>query len=56
MRKLVLCEKPSVARDLARALGVPTAGGGPFTGEGLVITWCIGHLIELAEPTAYSPA
>lgn len=56
MRKLVLCEKPSVARDLARALGIPTRSGGPFEGDSLVITWCIGHLIELADPTTYSPA
>jgi DNA topoisomerase-3 len=56
MRKLVLCEKPSVARDLARALGVPTRGTGPYESDSLVITWCIGHLIELAEPASYQAA
>lgn len=56
MRKLVLCEKPSVARDLARALGVPARGNGPYESDSLVITWCIGHLIELAEPASYQAA
>ncbi len=56
MRKLLLCEKPSVARDLARALGVPARGAGPYESDSLVITWCIGHLIELAEPASYQPA
>src|SRR5262249_50975309 len=56
MRKLVLCEKPSVARDLARALGVPAHGDGCFISPNLVITWCIGHLVELEEPAAYAAA
>ncbi len=56
MRKLLLCEKPSVARDLARALGVQAHGAGPYESDAWVITWCIGHLIELAEPASYQPA
>ncbi len=56
MRKLVLCEKPSVARDLARALCITPRGDGAFVGNDLIITWCIGHLIELEEPAAYAPA
>jgi DNA topoisomerase-3 len=51
---LVVAEKPSVARDLARALGVP-ARGSPFRGARHVITWCIGHLVELEEPATYDP-
>jgi DNA topoisomerase-3 len=54
---LILAEKPAVARDLARVLGVPAKGaGGCFRGGGYVITWCIGHLVELEEPAAYAPA
>lgn len=56
MRKLVLCEKPSVARDIARVLRVPARGSGAFVGDDFVITWCIGHLVELEEPAAYAPA
>jgi DNA topoisomerase-3 len=56
MRKLVLCEKPSVARDVARALNVPADGNGYFAGNDLVITFCIGHLVELEEPAAYVAA
>ena len=54
--ELVIAEKPSVARDLARVLGVPTGGRHVFEGERYVITWCIGHLVELEEPVAYNPA
>ena len=55
-RKLILAEKPAVARDLARVLGVPqSGGGGAFESNDWVITWCIGHLIELEEPAAYRP-
>ena len=55
-RTLILAEKPAVARDLARALNVPASGSGSFTGDRYVITWCIGHLIELAEPAEYDAA
>jgi DNA topoisomerase-3 len=57
--QLVIAEKPSVARDLARVLGVRGAGKqAPHSidGSGRVITWCIGHLVELEEPAAYDPA
>ncbi len=54
-RKLILAEKPAVARDIARVLGLPTTGGGTgsFQDPHYVVTWCIGHLIELEEPAAY---
>ena len=45
--QLIIAEKPSVARDLARVLGVPAHGGSAFEGQGRVITFCIGHLVEL---------
>ncbi len=51
--KLVVAEKPSVGRDLARALGARESGDGSIRGNGWVVTWCIGHLVELEEPTAY---
>jgi DNA topoisomerase-3 len=51
--QLVIAEKPSVARDLARVLGVRGAGKHAIEGQGRVLTWCIGHLVELEEPAAY---
>jgi DNA topoisomerase-3 len=54
--QLIITEKPSVARDLARALGVRGGGQGCIEGEGRVITWCLGHLVEFEEPDAYDPA
>jgi DNA topoisomerase III len=54
--QLVIAEKPSVGRDLARVLGVRGAGKHAIEGSGLVITWCIGHLVELEEPAAYQPS
>ena len=53
MVQLVIAEKPSVARDLARVLDVRPSGKGCFEGKGRVITWCIGHLVELDEPASY---
>jgi DNA topoisomerase-3 len=51
--KLVVAEKPSVARDLANALGRHRRGNGALIGEGWTVTWAIGHLVELAPPDAY---
>jgi DNA topoisomerase-3 len=51
--QLIIAEKPSVARDLARVLGVRGGGRHALEGTGRVITWCIGHLVELEEPAAY---
>jgi DNA topoisomerase III len=51
--QLVIAEKPSVARDLARVLGVRSTGRACFESEDRVITWCIGHLVELEEPATY---
>ena len=50
---MIVAEKPSVARDLARVLGIRPVGEHCFEGDGRVITWCIGHLVELDEPAAY---
>jgi DNA topoisomerase-3 len=51
--QLILAEKPSVARDLARVLGVRPTGRHAFEGRDRVISWCVGHLVELDEPAAY---
>jgi DNA topoisomerase-3 len=53
MVQLVIAEKPSVARDLARVLGVRPSGKSYFETKDKVITWCIGHLVELDEPSSY---
>ncbi len=54
--QLIIAEKPSVARDLARVLGIRAGGQHWFEGEQAVVTWCIGHLVELDEPASYDPA
>ncbi len=55
MRTLILAEKPSVARDFARALGVQSKKDG-YMGDGdTIITWAVGHLLELLEPEDYDP-
>ncbi|RYZ57072.1 MAG: DNA topoisomerase III [Proteobacteria bacterium] len=53
--KLIIAEKPSVARDLAQALGVKAQGRGHFRGDKYIITWAIGHLVTLAEPHQINP-
>ena len=53
MVQLVIAEKPSVARDLARVLEVRPSGKSCFEGKDKVVTWCIGHLVELDEPASY---
>ena len=51
--KLVVCEKPSVAKSIASALGVTSRADGYFEGGGWLISWCIGHLVGLADVAAY---
>lgn len=51
--RLVITEKPSVARDLARVLGASRRADGWLEGRDLRITWCVGHLVELEEPAHY---
>ena len=48
--KLVIAEKPAVAREFAKVLGANKRGQGFISGAGLVISWTIGHLVRLAEP------
>ena len=51
--KLVICEKPSVAKSIASALGVTSRADGYFEGNGWLLSWCIGHLVGLADAAAY---
>ena len=50
---LVLAEKPSVGKELARVLGCKKIGGGYIEGDKYIVTWALGHLVTLAEPEAY---
>ena len=52
-KTLVLTEKPSVARDIARVLGCRQNGNGCIIGDKYIITWALGHLVTLADPEAY---
>ena len=52
---LILTEKPSVARTISKVLGVTTRRDGYLEGGGYLISWCVGHLVELAPPGAYDP-
>ncbi len=52
-KTLILTEKPSVARDFARALGVKGKKDGYLEDEHYIITWAVGHLVELFEPQDY---
>ena len=47
---VVLAEKPSVGRDIARVIGCKTRGDGCLVGEEYIVTWAVGHLVTLAEP------
>ncbi len=53
MKSLVLAEKPSVGKDLARVLGCRQGGKGYFESAEYLVTWAMGHLVELAAPEAY---
>lgn len=50
---LVITEKPSVARSIAAILGATHKQNGYLEGNSYLVSWCIGHLIELADPSAY---
>ena len=55
-KKLIVAEKPSVARDIARVLGVKGKGEGYLSGDDYIVTWAIGHLVSLSEPGETNPA
>lgn len=51
--KLVLAEKPSVAQSIAKVIGAASRKDGYLEGNGYIVSWCVGHLVELAEPETY---
>lgn len=53
--KLILTEKPSVAKNIADALNIKTKKDGYFEGNGYIITWAFGHLLELYDAKDYDP-
>ncbi len=53
MYKLVIAEKPSVAKSIANVIGATNQKNGYFEGNGYLVSWCIGHLVELAMPEFY---
>ncbi len=53
MTRLFLCEKPAQARDIAAVLGARSRGDGCLRGRDLIVTWCVGHLLEMDPPEAY---
>ncbi|MCX5876910.1 MAG: DNA topoisomerase 3 [Deltaproteobacteria bacterium] len=56
MKKVIIAEKPSVARDIAEVLDIKSKKKGYIEGRGCAITWAFGHLVTLQEPGEYDPA
>ena len=54
--QLVIAEKPSVARSIAGVIGANKKQDGYMEGNGYLVSWCIGHLVSLADAGAYDPA
>ena len=52
---VVVAEKPSVGRDIARVLGCRTGGDGCLIGDRYIVTWAVGHLVTLVEPNELDP-
>lgn len=56
-KNLIITEKPSVAREFAKAIGeTMSTKNGYMEGENYIITWCVGHLVTMCYPDAYDPA
>jgi len=56
MVRLIVSEKPSMGRAIAAALGIQGSGRGAIQGQGVIVTWCVGHLVEALAPEGYDPA
>lgn len=52
--KLVIAEKPSVAISIAKVIGAKNKKDGYYEGNGYKVSWCVGHLIQMANPAAYN--
>ena len=50
MNTVIVAEKPSVGRDIARVLGASQRGDGFLFGKNYIVTWALGHLVSLMEP------
>ena len=56
-KNLIITEKPSVAREFAKAIGeTMSTKNGYMEGENYIVTWCVGHLVTMCYPDAYDPA
>lgn len=55
-KQLILAEKPSVGRDIARVLNCTKGGNGFLEGDRYIVTWALGHLVTLADPEVYDEA
>ena len=53
MKHLVVAEKPSVALSISKVIGAKNKKEGYYDGNGYVVSWCVGHLVQMANPTAY---
>ena len=51
--KLIIAEKPSVAKSIASALGAKSGADGYFQGNGLIVSWCVGHLVSPIDAAGY---
>ena len=51
--ELIIAEKPSVGRTIASVVGATESRDGYMEGRGMIVSWCIGHLVELAKPENY---
>ena len=57
IKSLFIAEKPSVAREFAKTLGVSgSTSGGYLENDNYIVTWCIGHLVTMSYPEKYDPA
>ena len=54
--ELVIAEKPSVAQSIAAVLGATQRKDGYLEGNEYLVSWCVGHLVELAQPESYEEA
>lgn len=54
-KSLIICEKPSVAQQFAKTLGVNGRKDGYIENDSYIITWCIGHLVTMSYPEKYDP-
>lgn len=53
--RLIICEKPSVAKSVSSALGVTSRADGFYEGNGLLVSWCVGHLVSPMDAAGYDP-